>query len=373
MRVEYFNISTNHAATDDFVTYSLERTRSLPLLDLRYENYIDCQSKDLIEHIATNFEYYLIIGMGGASLNPKMYKAFKDNPKVFVIDNLDAFVVDNILSQLNLSKTAVISISKSGYTYETICLTEYVINKFQKSGVIIKDKLFAITNTDTKLYNIINLHGGKSIPHKMNINGRFCTFSNVGFLMSKLIGFEYKEILFYAKEYYEKLFDKRNIGFIKNFLSFHSNHDSQVLFTYGNVVNVASKWLAQIFAESSGKNANGLTPICSEGPMDQHSQLQLYLEGPKNKTFHLMLNSPYESYQDLASSMFKEYDILESLFVEDGYPVKKTFIDRMCEQSFAEFVMLNIMECILYCWFVGSNPFSQPSVDKIKRMSKELL
>ncbi|QKF67618.1 phosphoglucose isomerase [Arcobacter venerupis] len=240
-----------------------------------------------------------IIGIGGSTLGTyAIYNFMKYNKQhnkclkkeLFFFESTDPVNLNGTLAQLNLNDTLFIVISKSGTTIETISIFKYLmsITKIDKSNLLI------ITEDDSKLNTYARANDINSFDIPKNVGGRFSVLSNVGLVPLYLAGFDIDELLKGAKKSSDSFFDKKKlfkhlIKKARTYYEFKDVYNMNAIFSYSQLLEGFNKWYVQLWGESLGKvdvnNTNqGLTPIGLLGPVDQHSFLQLIVEGQRDKT-----------------------------------------------------------------------------------------
>ena len=241
-----------------------------------------------------------VVGIGGSSLGikaidrllrPKTLHA----KKILYFENSDPVSIAAEASQVEFAKTLFIVISKSGETVETLSIFKYLISKFDISledspQVIIVSDEKSVLSQFAKNYNLRNF----VIP--TNIGGRFSVLSAVGVVPLMFAGFNVREVLNGAKSFGERFWERKEEHLLKKAAFYVVNakkYPINVLFSYSDTFEEFGKWAVQLWGESLGKRNRrgervGLTPISLIGSVDQHSFLQLIIEGPLNKTVTFM-------------------------------------------------------------------------------------
>ena len=240
-----------------------------------------------------------IIGIGGSTLGTyAIYNFMKYNKQhnkclkkeLFFFESTDPVNLNGTLAQLNLSDTLFIVISKSGTTIETISIFKYLMSIVK----IDKSNLLVITEDDSKLNTFARANDINSFDIPKNVGGRFSVLSNVGLVPLYLAGFDIDELLKGARKSSDSFFDKKKlfkhlIKKARTYYEFKDVYNMNAIFSYSQLLEGFNKWYVQLWGESLGKvdvnNTNqGLTPIGLLGPVDQHSFLQLIVEGQRDKT-----------------------------------------------------------------------------------------
>tara|TARA_B100002052_G_scaffold298943_1_gene334336 strand:+ start:3606 stop:4718 length:1113 start_codon:yes stop_codon:yes gene_type:complete len=332
------------------------------------------------------FKTVIIIGMGGSILSSKAVYSFLKHKikKDFVfIDNLDQSFLEKVKKKYNFSKTLFLIISKSGNTTETIINSSYFKAYLKKKNTIILSE-----NKNNILREFARRKKLKFIKHNPNIGGRFSVFSNVGMLPAYLMGLKIKK---FKKETVKFLKNNKMLNnSLKQFkkLNFKKNK-ILILFNYVPELNDFLSWCQQLMAESLGKNGKGFLPVISNAPKDHHSLLQLYLDGPKDKVFYIFYSKADKNLK-LNYNFFgnklnylnnKKYNTIKlsqkKAFAEVLKKNKITFreisIKKFDESTLGKLFFLFIFETIALAKIMKVNPFDQPSVEKVKIITKKIL
>tara|TARA_Y100001970_G_scaffold249933_1_gene321029 strand:+ start:400 stop:1560 length:1161 start_codon:yes stop_codon:yes gene_type:complete len=322
-----------------------------------------------------------LIGMGGSILGSKAIYSFLRNKikKNFqFIDNLNA----SEKSKININKNINIIISKSGNTLETISNFS-LIKKKQKN-------IFITERTNNHLYNLAMQTKSEIVEHKNYIGGRYSVLSEVGMLPAELMGLNVSKF----KQFNNLIKNKRfilnlitNVNATLNLLN--EGKFNSIILNYDPKSEDLFKWYQQLIAESLGKKSKGIMPILSSMPKDNHSILQLYLDGPKKNfytffdVFEKNSNKIKNDYNNKTFQKLKNksiYDIVSSqkaatmkVFSKKQLPFRNFHILKRDEQSIGELFCFFILETILLGKALKVNPFDQPSVELIKIETKKIL
>ena len=336
---------------------------------------------------------FIIFGTGGSSLGGQcIHSMFQSNKNIRFVNNLDSHSLDSLFSAIDLEKTAFLCISKSGETLETICQTLLAIDAVSHLHNI-KDKFVVITEDKQSSLREIAAHFGFTcLDHPKTIGGRFSVFSIVGMLPALLCGVDPLLIREGGKQVLNDF--QNSSSAIKNgtsfvFDNFSKGKTEHVSFIYSDKFSIFGDWLAQLYAESSGKNNIGITPIAAIGAVDQHSQLQLYLDGQSNKTFTFFIekqNTDAIFSQNFIPSAFK---YLQGKRLSDVfYAQAQATLTSVCEkkssvrviefseispQMLGSLFMHFMLEVACVCRLMKVNPFDQPAVERGKILTKSLL
>ena len=344
------------------------------------KSYKDSFSKKNTKHFNKRFDYR-IIGMGGSTLGAQAIYDFlkKKIKKNFIfVDNLNAF--ENKKTKKNLNN---LIISKSGNTIETIVNANILVKKKDKN-------LFITEKKESYLSLLAQKLKAEIVDHNNYIGGRYSVLSEVGMLPAELMGLNYKNFrqlnnLVKNKSFMSALVSnvEATVYFLKakKFNSIVINYDEQST----NLFN----WYQQLVAESLGKEKNGILPIISVMPKDNHSVMQLYLDGFKNNFFtffysqennsakinndSVLLEQKFLKNKDINQIMFAQKKATEIVFKKKNIPFRSFEIKKRDEKTLGELFCFFILETILIGKALKINPYDQPAVELIKKETKKIL
>ncbi len=342
-------------------------------------NYKYSYSKKQIKKINKN-KNLRIIGMGGSILGAKAIYQFlnhKIKKKIIFIDNLNPK-----LNNFKKIKATNIIISKSGNTLETIVNSNALIN----SG----KNIFITEKKDSYLTRLANNLQSEIIEHKNYIGGRYSVLSEVGMLPAEVMGLNEKKFkrfnyLIKNKNFLNQLL--KNVNVILKLVK--EKKFNSIILNYDYKAENLFKWYQQLVAESLGKKSKGILPVISTMPSDNHSLLQLYLDGPKNNFFTFFssedktsdkINNKFvqsthnylknKSFFKIISSQKKA---TENVFFKKKLHFRSFEIKIRNEEVMGELFCFFILETILLGRALKVNPFDQPSVELIKKETKKIL
>ena len=344
------------------------------------KSYKDSFSKKNINHFNKKFDYR-IIGMGGSTLGAQAIYDFlkKKIKKNFIfVDNLNAFTNNKAKKNLNN-----LIISKSGNTTETIVNANILIKKKDKNLIITEKKKSYLSLLAEKLK-------AEVVDHNNFIGGRYSVLSEVGMLPAELMGLNYKNFrqlnnLVKNKSFMNALISnvEATIYFLKakKFNSIIINYDEQST----NLFN----WYQQLVAESLGKKKKGILPIISVMPKDNHSVMQLYLDGFKNNFFtifysheknspkinneRVLLEQKFLKNKDINQIMYAQKKATEFVFKKKNIPFRSFEIKKRDEKTLGELFCFFMLETILLSKALKVNPYDQPAVETIKKETRSIL
>ena len=325
------------------------------------------------------FKAISIFGLGGSSLGIKAiydFLKFKIRKKVYFYDNLDT-----TNPKKTKNKNLDIIISKSGSTLETIINQ----NIFSKSK-----KLFITENKKSYLRDLALKLKSDIVEHRNFVGGRYSVLSEVGMLPAELLGLKKEKFkkfdnLIKNKNFINTLIN--NVGMMYKFYS--SGKTNSVILNFDKSLTSLLEWYQQLLSESLGKKGKGFFPIISNLPKDNHSLMQLYLDGNKNNFFTIFdvidhkspkiknkkLLSGYNFLKDknIKSVMIAQKDAVKKVFKKQGLNFRNIEIFNKDEESLGIIFTYFMLETILLGKLMKLNPFDQPAVESIKKETKKIL
>ena len=322
-----------------------------------------------------------LIGMGGSSLGARsIYNFLKKKIKK------DFDFNDNLsLKKLKNKKTKNLLnliISKSGNTLETIVNTSIFINKNQKN-------VFLTENKNSYLFNLAKKLKSEIIFHNNYIGGRYSVLSEVGMLPAELMGLNETKFKQYDNLIKNKNFLSGLVSSVSNILDYSKKgKTNSIILNYDENSNDLFYWYQQLVAESLGKKGKGILPIVSNLPKDNHSLMQLYLDGTKNSFFTLFFVNEKSNLKINNNLLLKSHDYLkgknlekikeiqfnatQNVFKKKNIPFRSLYIDKRSEETLGELFTFFILETILVGKALKINPFDQPAVELIKNETKKI-
>ena len=250
-----------------------------------------------------------VIGIGGSSLGTKAIDAilrFKNNSNInlLFLENGDPININQNLKNIRKDDTIFIIISKSGTTIETTSIFKYVLDRFEidlNSNDV--SKIIAITDEDSPLWQFATKYTISRFSIPKNVGGRFSVLSAVGLVPLAIVGYNIEAIMAGALKFEEEFFGrKQNHLLAKAYYYYKKGKDKpiNVLFSYASSFAYFNQWYVQLWGESLGKldkkdNKVGLTPVGLVGSVDQHSFLQLVMQGPEDKTMTFIKVNDFET------------------------------------------------------------------------------
>ena len=323
----------------------------------------------------------IIIGMGGSILGTE---SIYDFLKYKIKKNFS--FINNLQSNKNFIKkknTLNIIVSKSGNTLETISNVNIILKKNDKN-------IFITENKKSYLLLLAKKLKAEIVHHNNFIGGRFSVLSEVGMLPAEMMGLNEKKFKQINNLIKNKKFINSLTNNVSNSLYFLKKKKfNSIILNYDENSENLFKWYQQLVAESLGKNKNGVLPIISSMPKDNHSLMQLYLDGPRNNFFTFFYvkekNSPkiinneilsshnYLKNNNIGQIMLSQKQATENVFLKKKIPFRSFEILKRDEKTLCKLFCFFILETILIGRALKIDPYNQPSVELIKKATKKIL
>lgn len=378
-----------------------QHQKDFPLFQSLFD---DPNSSDLqhAQDKLSQFDEILVLGTGGSSLGGQTLQALaqKEKPKLTFLDNIDPFTIEKTYDR-DWSKTGLIVISKSGETAETLLQFLIAIKSMRKmlSDLKIADHLVILTEPKpSSLSKLADYFNCPIVPHNQHIGGRYSVLSSVGLLPATLMGLNVHKLQQGAQDVLYDFAQKEQshdipslTGAALHFAFLEKGMNQTIFMPYIDRCERLSAWHSQLWAESLGKNNKGLTPIRAIGAVDQHSQLQLFLDGPKNKFFTLLCadqknigDTPNQnlgftenlktlSKHSLGNLMEAEQKATYETLAQNGCPVRLISFETYNEEVLGALFMHFMLETILMAEYLNINAFDQPAVEQGKILAQHYL
>ena len=354
-----------------------EKSQILESLSKNYKYNFD--KKKLLKY--RKFKNIRVIGMGGSILGTQAiynFLNYKIKKKFYFLDNLNSYKYKK-----KEKKYLNIIVSKSGNTLETIFNANIFIKKNDKN-------IFITENKKTYLFNLAQELKSEIIHHNNFIGGRYSVLSEVGMLPAELMGLKTNNFKQYNNLIKNNLFLNTLINNVQSTLNCIKNKKyNSIILNYDKNSQNLFYWYQQLIAESLGKNAKGLLPIISLMPKDNHSLMQLYLDGIKNNFYTIfyvkekkslkinnknILNSDkFLKNQDLDKIIYAQKKATENIFLKKNIPFRSIEIYKRDERTLGELFCFFVLETVLIAKALNINPYDQPAVELIKKETNKLL
>ncbi|ECK7525052.1 glucose-6-phosphate isomerase [Campylobacter jejuni] len=386
----YANRINDEVKSGDIGYYHLIDT-SLNLID---ESLQFIQDKEYVKNI-------VLVGMGGSSCGVKALRDMLFNEKsnqreLFILDNTSSHSFNKTLEKIKLEESLFLIISKTGSTIEVVSLFKLLIEHFKLDMQELKKYFVFITDKDSKLHQEGENLGIKCFFIPANVGGRFSILSAVGIVPLCFCGYNAKALLEGAKACFEDFFTHKKDEILQKAYHYctHKNANINVLFSYSDAFKGFNEWYIQLIAESLGKKQGykriGLTPIALIGARDQHSFLQLIMDGPKNKTVTFLKIKDSQKAPIIPDIHFKFLDSLSNKV--NLHELLNAQCDATMHALIAENLSVDVIELekldawhagyLMYYYelftstcgvMLGINTYDQPGVEVGKLILKNIL
>ncbi|WP_439027550.1 glucose-6-phosphate isomerase [Haloarchaeobius sp. DT45] len=352
---------------------------------------------DAIQNAVAPFddsEAVLNVGIGGSALGAAtIAQSLDSDVDAYFLDNVDPEHVSRLLANLPLERTTVNVVSRSGTTAETLANFLVVQDAMESAGVDWTDRTFVTTGESGPLRTLSDRHDLPSLPVPDGVPGRFSALSTVGLACAAIQGHDLDALVAGAAEQQAKLsgslFDSPAYayGAIAYALDIRGASVNAMM-PYAESLETYSEWFAQLWAESLGKDGLGQTPARALGATDQHSQLQLYRAGPRDKLVTLVRPREYEDteipeteFDDLAylggkglgTLLDAEFEATEASLAAAGRPNVRIELDRVDERGVGSLLYGMEAACVVAGELYGVDTFVQPAVEWGKKAARGLL
>ena len=349
------------------------------ILNSLKNTYLNSYSRKLIKRLK-NFREVSLIGMGGSILGSKSIYNFLKNKIKKNFYFIDTFQFDESRSK---KKKLNLIISKSGNTLETISNSNFMIKK--------KDRNIFITEAkDSYLMKFAKQLKSEIVHHNDFIGGRYSVLSEVGMLPAELMGLKVNKFRRFNLLVKNKKYINSLVQNVSNILYLIKNKKfNSVILNYDDDSSDLFFWYQQLVAESLGKKGKGVLPIISNMPKDNHSVMQLYLDGLK-KNFYtfffvedstskridnnkLLKTHKYLRNKTLNKIKQSQFEATQKVFSNMNIPFRSFYIKKRNEETLGELFTFFILETILLGKALNINPYDQPAVELIKKETKKFL
>jgi glucose-6-phosphate isomerase len=387
----------------------------LPLLRLPKKQDDLASIRDAAAKLAAGATDIVLLGTGGSSLGGQTLAqlagyavpgvgALRSPPRVHFIDNLDALSFESMLAKLPLRTTRFVAISKSGGTAETLMQTIAALTALKQANVEAKDAMFGVTEPTKAgkrngLRDLLGKHSVSMLEHDTAVGGRFSALTNVGLLPAAMLGLDIAAVRKGAGAALAPVLAKKKAADVPAALGAalsvalaeSKGKTLSVLMAYSDRLERFTRWYVQLWAESLGKNGKGTTPVAALGPVDQHSQVQLYLGGPRDKLFTVVsvegrglgpridselaaiAGEPGLGGKTIGDLAEAEARATADTLAKNGCPVRTITIPKLDEASLGELLMHFMLETIVAAHLLGVDAFDQPAVEEGKVLAKKYL
>lgn len=355
------------------------------------------QIKEVAREIRNDSENFLLLGIGGSALGPKTILEamspmhnLRHSPRVFIYDNVDPVTLSNILSLVDLDKTTVNVVTKSGSTAETMASFMIFYDKMKGS----KGRIVAITDPEKGyLRQIAEEDNLTALSIPPDVGGRYSVLCPLGLLLAEVIGVDCEELLAGAARMHERCADPepwKNPAYLYGTMLYIMDKEEKrnitVMVPYSDRLRPLAEWFCQLWSESLGKLGMGSTPYPSIGTTDQHSQMQLWMEGPQDKVVTFIrvedhgadatiprvfkdTGVAYLGGHSLSELFNAEEEATELALAKAGRPNMTIRVPKVDAAHLGELFYFFEIATAYTGFLYGINPFNQPSVEMSKNFT----
>ena len=393
------------------------RSRQLPHLRIAEETADVSVAQSVLARLSEGAETIVFFGIGGSSLGgqtlaqlggwniPGMADAAqRGRPRTRFYDNLDPVTLQSALGSFDLAATRFVLTSKSGGTPETLVQALAALAATKDAGLAGRlPELFlgitepAIPGKANGLRALLEAHAIPILDHHPDIGGRYSVFTNVGLLPAMARGLDALAVRAGARHVVSALMAAKSprefapaLGAaIAVGMARERGVRAQIMMPYADRLGRLGHWFAQLWAESLGKNGQGTAPIAALGPVDQHSQLQLFMDGPREYLVSVVraptsglgprLSPPlataaglgYLAGRTAGDLVAAQAAAVPEALKRAGRPVRVFDLAGLDEPSVGALMMHFMLETILAARLMGVDPFDQPAVELAKVLARE--
>ncbi len=384
-------------------------------------------AREAAERLANNTTDIAILGIGGSSLGGKALQALcpagatgtwivegltrriytvqegdqGKYPRVAFFDNPDPVTWSEALAHFDLKTTRFVVISKSGGTAETLIQALTAADAIEKAGggKYLKHHFLAITEPKkSALKDFADSVGAPVLDHPIGVGGRYSVLTVVGILPAILMGLDVealrkgaREVLEHALETSGSVVPAATGAALHHALAEEGRMRETVMWAYADKLHTLGAWWRQLWAESLGKDGKGSTPVAALGPVDQHSQLQLFRDGPNQALFTMLssetkgkgpaaprerasqLGLDYLAGRTMGDLVAAEARATAETLARNGRPVRQITMPVVDERSMGALMMHFMVETMIMGRLMGVDPFDQPGVEEGKVLARKYL
>lgn len=391
-------------------------SNELPLLRVPARQDDLAPIEEVADHLLNNTTDIFIFGIGGSALGAQALAQLtgwgtqanvqKGGVCIHIPDNLDAATMEAVLGNSDLRTTRFLVVSKSGGTVEPAIQTLAAMSALEKAGggKYMKHH-FAVLTEPAKngkpnpMRALAETYGFPTLEHDPGVGGRYAVLTNVGLLPARLLGLDITAIRAGAAAVLKPVLEGKGAAHAAPALGAalqvammrEKGTAMSVVAGYADRLERFLAWYCQLWAESLGKDGKGTTPVKALGPVDQHSQLQLWLAGPRDKLFTLFLTDTKgkgpEALASIAENTAFDFlgghrigDLVDAeqratadTLAKNGRPVRTFTLPAFDERTFGALFMHFMLETIIAGRLLGVDPFDQPAVEEGKILARKYL
>ena len=394
---------------------SVHGSGELPLLRVPARTDDLARIEEVAEKLLDDTTDIFVFGIGGSALGAQALAQLtgwgtqahiQKGVRIHIPDNLDATTMDAVLTNADLRTTRFLVVSKSGGTVEPAIQTLAAMSALEKAGggKYMKHHFAVLTEPakDGKPNPMRALAEANEFPtleHDPGVGGRYAVLTNVGLLPALLMGLDIAAVRAGAASVLAQVLDGRTArdvapaagAALSVAMAREKGTSMSVVVAYADRLERFLAWYCQLWAESLGKDGKGTTPVKALGPVDQHSQLQLWLAGPKDKLFNLFVTETKgqgpEALAEIAGKTKFDFlgghkigDLVDAeqratadTLVKNGRPVRTFTLPVLDERTLGALFMHFMLETIIAGRLLGVDPFDQPAVEEGKILARKYL
>ncbi|MBT3182690.1 MAG: glucose-6-phosphate isomerase [Deltaproteobacteria bacterium] len=389
------------------------KTEDAIFYDYVFRDDIFGNMQEVADKTASEFDNVVVLGIGGSALGlrcaaqallPPYWNLLDSSkrggkPRLFVCDNIDPDTFSGMLNLVDMKKTCFTIISKSGRTTETASQFLVVLQKLKKElGEDWRKNVVIITDPKSgELRPMVEKEGLTSFEIYPKLGGRFSVLSPVGLFPAACVGIDIKGLVHGAKCMAERCATNEfgeniayQLGGYQYLFDVEKRKNISVMMAYSDALMLAADWYAQLWAESLGKSKLGQTPVKAVGTTDQHSQVQLYMDGPDDKVFNFLalesfndadatrIENPPEAFsyidgKNMGIILNAERIATTNALAQMKRPNLTVTFPTVDASHLGEFFMLYELATAYAGALYGIDPFNQPGVELGKKLTKEIL
>jgi glucose-6-phosphate isomerase len=363
------------------------------------------RAQEVLETFTKDTSEVAVLGIGGSSLGGKALQALsradRKGPKVTFFDNPDPQSWQDALAGFDLKTTRFVVISKSGGTAETLIQALTAADAIEKAGggKYLKYHFLAITEPrDNTLRKFADALGSPVLDHPTGVGGRYSVLTMVGIVPALIMGLDVDALRAGAREIVTEALENGPTDVpaamgaaLHHVLAHEGKLRETVLWAYADKLDTFGAWWRQLWAESLGKDGKGSTPVAALGPVDQHSQLQLFRDGPGGALFTILstatkgkgpaapaerakaLGLDYLAGRTVGDLVDAEARATAETLARNGRPVRQIHVPMVDEHSLGALMMHFMLETIIMGRLMGVDPFDQPGVEEGKVLARQYL
>ncbi len=404
--------------------FILPHDEPVTFFDLPYQRKVVTDIKKTADKIAATFDNFVVLGIGGSALgtiavhnalnhpyhNLLSKKRRNGRPRLFVLDNIDPTILDRLDDVIDMKRTCFNVITKSGSTAET--MSQFLLFRDKLIRAVGKKKhvKHIIATTDEKkgiLRGIVSKEGYRSFVVPYGVGGRFSVMSAVGLLPLSVAGVDVDRFLAGARDMDRELRASNSVeknhalrgAALLYLMDRKFKRSITVMMPYANGLYLVADWFRQLWAESLGKNSSldgksvnvGLTPVKSLGVTDQHSQVQLYSEGPDDKVYIFIRVEKFDSTVTIPKSFSRveglgylgghtfnelldiEQKATEVAIARNGHPSYTITMPKVDAYNIGQLLHLLEVQTAYMGGLYNINAFDQPGVEQGKQFAYGLM